>query len=648
MREIIFKKAILNNFRGQSREVVFKTGLTQIVGFNGTGKTSIFAAAKWCFCGVDELNRSNYDLFDNKLEFTHENAIPAVVEFVVEMSGVDYQFKRQAKQKWIRPRGSAEYVKDKSDEYKFFVDELEVSATAYKDKVAELFGMDVEKLKLCMDAMYYQMLDWKELRKHFADIVGQVKDSDLDGDYSAILPYLEKYKGEKAKEYLNQQIKPLKSQIDSIESDIRATERMMPDMEPVAQAEQSIAEKEARIAEINKEILGIEAAHKPFVEKRSLELAQLAALKSEFDSKALKYTLAYDKAVGDIENELAEARTFNANIDKMVRYHEDAVAKHKANIQICQEGIESLDEEIARLRAINKEMKQRTFNDTVCPHCGQELPVDQITALRIKFDEENDKQREPIVARGLMLAEKVRKQREYLLSLENEKIESVEVPERKDIASIEERLNRLKSEAVPFADTDEARDLTQKIESGRAALTVVPEVDSAALREELNTLVADIKLLSEITARRQSREQAEKAIADYQKTMREVGIELAKWEGLLDLLMAREREWADVVRTRANKNLRYSHVEMVELNKSGERIDTCTLSINGVDRGVTNHANKTIIGIDISNAICKRYDVKMPLFIDDFEHFTDDMTFADGRQVITMSADKHYPELTIL
>ena len=123
-----------------------------------------------------------------------------------------------------------------------------------------------------------------------------------------------------------------------------------------------------------------------------------------------------------------------------------------------------------------------------------------------------------------------------------------------------------------------------------------------------------------------------------------MGVELAKWEGLLDKLMSREREWADI----ANKYLEYSHVEMTDISKSGELVDTCTLSINGVDRGVTNHANKTIIGIDISNAICKRYDVSMPLFIDDFEHFTSGLAIANDRQVITLSADSAYPELTIL
>lgn len=649
MRDIKFKKAILTNFRGQSREVVFKDGLTQIIGFNGTGKTSVYVAVKWCFTGVDEQNRTNYDLFDHKLDFTPENAIPAVVETTVDVDGAEYVFKRQAKQKWTRPRGSAEYVKDKSDEYKFYVDGLELSATAYKDKVAEVFCMDVEKLKLCMDVLYYQMLDWKELRKHFADIVGEIKDADMSGDYSPIMPYLEKYKGgEKAKDFLRQQINPLKQQIKEIDADIKATERQLPDLEPVAEAERLISERKVRIAEINKEILGLEEANKPFVEKRNKELAELETLKKEIREKESVYNLSQSHKIDNIERELAQAKAHNADIDNHVKRNEQAVANRKSEIKLCKEDIEDLESEVEKLRAQNKELKSREFSDTVCPNCGQALPADMIAELRTKFYEDIDKQRAPIVERGKKISARLEAQKARLAKLESEEMSLSEVPERIDTDEIQRRIDQAKADVVPFADTEEAKALAEKLNDANDNLTVVPEVNSAELQEESSRLVSDIEELSKIASHRESHAKGLHDISDYQVQKREVGIELAKWEGLLDKLMAREREWADIVRDRANRYLEHSHVEMIEVSKSGEVNDTCTLSINNVDRGVTNHANKTIIGIDISNAICKRYGVNLPLFIDDFEHFTSDMTYANGRQVITLSADKHYTELTIL
>lgn len=650
MKDIKFKKVVLNGFRGQTREVVFNNGLTKIVGFNGTGKTTAYVAAKWCLTGVDERNRTNYNLFDDTLDFTPENSTPAIVELYIEVDGVEYTLKRQATQKWVRKRGSAEYTKASSDEYKFYIDGLELSATTYKDRVAEIFNMDVEKLKLCMDVLYYQLLDWKELRKHFADIVGEVKDSDMTGDYSDIMPYLEKYKsGEKAKEFLRQQINPFKQQIKDIDAVIKAQERLLPDLAPVAEAERQIVEKEVRIAEVNKEILGLEEPNKPLAEKRKAELEAIQSLKKQYADAKLNYETEQRKRLLVIQDELNEAEKHNASIEQQNKRNVQAVAQHNAVIRLCKEDIEDLEQERALLSKQNEEIKSREFTDTICPNCGQELPADKIAELRAKFYEDRDIQRAPIVERGKKVRARLDAQKARLEKLESEEViitdnEATHI----DTDEIRKRFDDAKKSLVPYDDTEEAKVLTAKINEATDTLTVVPEVDSAELQEEIQRLLVEIKNLSQVTARWETYKKGTDAIEQYNKEKSAVGIELAKWEGLLDKLMYREREWADIVRDRANKYLEYSHVEMIDISKSGELVDTCTLSINGVDRGVTNHANKTIIGIDISNAICKRYDVSMPLFIDDFEHFTSDLGMANDRQVVTLSANPDYPELTIL
>ena len=650
MKDIRFKKVVLNGFRGQTREVVFNDGLTKIAGSNGTGKTTVYVAVKWCLTGVDERNRTNYNLFDDTLDFTPENSTPAIVELYIEVDGVEYTLKRQATQKWVRKRGSAEYTKASSDEYKFYIDGLELSATTYKDRVAEIFNMDVEKLKLCMDVLYYQLLDWKELRKHFADIVGEVKDSDMTGDYSDIMPYLEKYKsGEKAKEFLRQQINPFKQQIKDIDAVIKAQERLLPDLAPVAEAERQIVEKEVRIAEINKEILGLEEPNKPLAEKRKAELEAIQSLKKQYADAKLNYETEQRKRLLVIQDELNEAEKHNASIEQQNKRNVQAIAQHNAVIRLCKEDIEDLEQERALLSKQNEEIKSREFTDTICPNCGQELPADKIAELRAKFYEDRDIQRAPIVERGKKVRARLDAQKARLEKLESEEVIITDnEATRIDTDEIRKRFDDAKKSLVPYDDTEEAKSLNAKINEATDTLTVVPEVDSAELQEEIQRLLVEIKELSQITARSESYDKGTKAIEQYNKEKSAAGIELAKWEGLLDKLMSREREWADIVRDRANKYLEYSHVEMIDISKSGELVDTCTLSINGVDRGVTNHANKTIIGIDISNAICKRYDVSMPLFIDDFEHFTSDLGMANDRQVVTLSANPDYPELTIL
>lgn len=650
MKDIRFKKITLNGFRGQTREILFADGHTQIVGANGTGKTCVYVAVKWCLTGVDERNRTNYNLFDDALEFSPETAHPVSAELSVEADGIEYIFKRQAIQKWIRKRGSAEYTKAPSDEYKFYVDELELSATAYKDKVAEVFCMDVEKLKLCMDVLYYQLLDWKELRKHFADIVGEIKEEDMIGDYSSIMPYLAKYKGsEKAKEYLRQQINPLKLQVKVIDADIKATERQLPDLTPVLDAENLIIEKKSRIAEVNKKILGLESVNKPYIEKRNAELAEIERVQQEYDDKVHECTVKHRKKIAEIQEELDIANRHNASIDEQMKKHEQLMANHKACIKLCQENIDDIENELTRLRAQNKELKSRVFSEAVCPQCGQSLPVEMLAELHAKFYEDIDKLRKPIVERGKRLSVMLETQKVKLEKLKSEEIIFTDSSAtRIDTSEICERLKLAQQNTSTSADTEAIRALAEKIENMRVKLTVIPEVDAVELQTEIEVLVSEIETLSKIASRRESYEKCEKDIVQLQKDKREVGIKLAEWEGLCEKLMAREREWADMVRDRANRYLEYSHVEMVDISKSGELIDTCTLTINGIDRGVTNHANKTLIGIDISNAICKRYGVLLPLFIDDFEHFTAELTHTGDRQVVTLSADKHFDTLTIL
>lgn len=649
MKEIRFNKVVLNGFRAMTGEVSFKDGLTRIIGANGIGKTRVYSACKWCITGVDELNRTNYKLFDDTADFTPENSTPISVELFINVDGVEYVLKRQAQQKWVRKRGCAEYSKASSDDYKFYIDGLELSATAYKDRIAEIFNMDVEKLKLCMDVYYYRTLDWKELRKHFADLVGEVKNEDFHEDYTDILLYLEKYGAEHAKEYLRQQINPLKKQVDDIDADIRATERTMPDLAPVEEAQRQIDEKKSRIEEINKEILGLEEANKPFIEKRKKEITEIDKLRADVVKLRLQHLTSVQNKIDTLKNELSRAEEHNAAIESQKRRNEQAIAKHNSEIQLCKEDIADLAEERERLKAQNEEIKSRKFTDTICPNCGQELPADRIAELQTKFFEDNEKLRAPIVERGINVRARLDAKKLRLEALEKEEIIVTDSSASLiDIDEIKERINKAKDEYDSLDETDEIKELAALMKEKQANLTVIPEVNSAELQEESKQLVSEIEELSRITARKESYGKCKRDIVNFEENKRSVGNELAKWEGLLDKLMAREREWADIVRDRANKYLAYSHVEMIEINKSGDIIDTCTLSMNKVDRSVTNHANKTIIGIDISNAICKRYDVLIPVFIDDFEHFTSEMSYAGGRQVITMTADKHYPELTIL
>ena len=123
---------------------------------------------------------------------------------------------------------------------------------------------------------------------------------------------------------------------------------------------------------------------------------------------------------------------------------------------------------------------------------------------------------------------------------------------------------------------------------------------------------------------------------------------MARLEGLIAKCVEREREWASIVRDRANRYLHHCKVEMTEINKSGEINDICTITIDGVDVGVANTARQIIAGIDIANAFQRYAGVEMPLFIDNAEQICDNNIPTLRNQLVMTYVDENYPQLTVL
>lgn len=648
MVNIILKHIKLTDFRGQSREMDFNPVRTDIKGTNGVGKSTLFEAFHWLLTGFDSLGRANYDLFDNRLDFTPENAIPASVEGVFDVEGFEFKLMRVAKQKWIRPRNSAEYVKDKSDEYHFYIDDLEVSATAYRERVTELFGCDMEKLKLILNVRYFRQLNWKDLRKHIADLVGDVTEADLTGDYREVQDLLAKYGRDGAKEYIRQQILPLKNQEKELVADIKAAYNVMPDLTPVAEAEAGIASRRERIDEINREILGLEDANKPYIEKRKAELAEIEELNTKLKKLMAEHKIEQDAIEADLEKQIRDAQKNNAEIDTARKRRVDAQAKHDRDIRNCKDDIADAQEERERLLAQNNAIKTRVFEGK-CPTCCQVFPPEMWAEEQRNFFERNDAERVPIVERGKKVAARIEMLKNRLLTLESEPIEqNPESEEYADVSLLEAKLAEFRANKKLATDDERWKALSEEIESKKASLTVIPEVDSKELTEESKKLVAEIEALAITVAGRKTYNTLQVQIERFQAKKALLGEELASWEKLLTQLVNRDREWADIVRNRANQYLSHVKVEMLDRDKSGNLVDICSVSIDGVDVGVTNTACKVEAGIDLANAFSKAYGITAPLFIDNAEQLADISELCSNRQLITMSVDGEYNELTVL
>lgn len=646
---------MLENFKGRTMAFDFSEH-TILRGTNEAGKSTLANAFFWLILGVDSQNRTNYDLYDSTKEYTPENAIPAVVEGVFDVDGVEYVFKKTAKQKWTRPRGKSEYVKAKSDEYMFYIDSLAVSANIYKERIESIFA-PIDKLKLMLNVRYYQSIDWKELRKHFADIIGEITAGELSGDYSSISPLLAKYeedptfKGsavEAVKEKLKQDMTPLKKSHESLESEIKGMKDMLPDTSGVEAAEALIAEKQKRISEIDREIIGLGEANKPYVEKRKSEEALIEAKIAEIETCRKEWNAANDAKLKAIKDEIAHVDEANADILKKNTDNAKYLSSLNAQIEAAKLQAQFLSEELDRLRKENAEIKARTFDDNqVCQTCGQHLPSDMIADIRELFYAQRERDHKACVDKGIRTKNSLENQNKIIESLEKQASEVLTDLPLFSKANLEKELAYLEESLVPFEHTERCINLHKELDLMEESLTVVPAVNSADLIAEKSIINSEIKELQAVVATKSERERGEKRIQSKENERAGIGVALARLEGLYDKCVEREREWAAVVRDRANKYLDYAHVEMVEISKAGEINDICTLTARSVGCGGTNTATQVLIGVDVARAFQKNAGLELPIIIDNAEQIVESNMPKLSNQLIAFYVDEKYSQLTV-
>lgn len=647
-KNITLKKLTIDNFKGRSMSFDFSDGRTIIRGTNEAGKSTLTNAFFWLLMGVDAQDRTNYDLYDTTLEFCPENAIPAVVEGLVDIDGAKYSFKRVAKQKWVRPRGKSEYVKDKSDEYTFYVDGLAVSANVYKERVESLFA-PIDKLKLMLNVRYYQTLDWKKLRKHFSDMVGVIDESELQGDYTSIAPLLARYGSiDAVKEKLRQDINPKKKANESLEAEIKGMKSMLPTLDGVEEAEKERDAKNARIAEIDNEIIGLGEVNKPYVEKRNAELKAIDEKKRELD----KYRIDWDNnqyaKVIELSDKLNDIDLQNTNIRK----ENEAIERQRKTLQsqldIARQQYQFFSEERDRLHSEKEKVKGAAFDENqVCLSCGQPLPYDKVAELRDKFFAEREEKLKGIIAKGIRARDSRDAQAALAKDLEEQIAQLRDTKPLLDFAELESQLTLAKANIVAFEQSDIYAQQTKEIADMEANLTSVPEVDSAELVNEKANLTDEITNLNNIISKKIMRQMGEKQIVDKRAEQAHAGVELARLEGLFDKCVEREREWASIVRDRANKYLHYSHVEMTELTKAGELVDVCTLTARKVGSGSQNNATQILIGVDLAQAFQANAGINLPIFIDNAEGIVDSNLPDTDSQLFLLYVDERFPTMVI-
>ena len=643
MKKVELKKLVAQNFRSKSFEFEFGSH-NAIRGKNRSGKSSVKNAFFWLLTGADDLDRTNFNLFDTTIVHTKENSVPTIVTGVFVIDGVEYEVTRTAKMGWTRKRGNDEYERKTSDDYSFSIDGIERSATEFKKWIEDTFA-PVDMLKCMINTRHflYNIEDWKVQRKYLANIAGEITNEDFEGDYTELFAQFSKYTAEQLRERLKNLLMPLKKALGTEGTkgekvvELEVLQKNLVDLSEIAKAELELQTLKEERDSIQAKISGKKSPIDEASAKRAKAIALVESKENDIKEARKKHDTKQQAEVTMLESQLSNIEAQNEAIKRQNDNLKKAFERKKQTLADDTKVVEKLKKRLEELREENKAIKNREFDGYNCTYCGAPLDEDKVEELKSKFEERKQKDRDNNKAEGLQARHRLETAQADLDVLQKEVDNGLKQAELISEGDLRERIQQRKAAFPPFENSDEYKTLSKELEYLKKSVPEIPVVDTSEFDKELNEVNAKIESASNKAGLRAQYNKQTKQIEEVQADMKKMAQERAQLEKIEQQLVAYEQEKADIVGKRVNKFFDKCKVSMFSEKKDGSLAPNCVITMDGRRSATLNKEGTITAGIDVSDAFCRFYGLNMPLFIDDNESLSDDNYVTSERQVITLS-----------
>lgn len=643
MKKVILKKIIVQNFRSKSFEFEFGER-NEIRGKNRSGKSSVKNAFFWLLTGADDLDRTNYNLFDTTIVHTKENSVPTNVTAVLLIDDIEYEVSRTAKMGWTRKRGNDEYERKASDDYSFAIDGIERSATEFKSWIEDtLAPVDMLKCMINTQHFLYNIDDWKVQRKYLANIAGEITNEDFEGDYTELFAQFSKYTPEQLRERLKTLLMPLKKALGTESTkgekvvELEVLQKNLISLDEIEDAEKELSELKSKRDEIQAKISGKKSPIDEASAKRSQALALVEDKEIEIRKARKLHDSKQQSEVAELESQLSNIEAQNEAIRRQNDNGKKAFERKKQTLDDDTKIVEKLKNRLEELREENKAIKSREFDGYNCTYCGAPLDEAKVEELKAKFEERKQKDRDNNKAEGLQARHRLETAQADLDALQKEVDKGFTPTALVSEGDLRERIQQRKAAFPPFENSDEYKTLSKELEELKKSVPEIPVVDTSEFDKELNDVNAKIEAASNKAGLRAQYNKQTKQIEDVQADMKKMAQERAQWEKIEQQLLAYEQEKADIVGKRVNQFFEKCKVSMFSEKKDGSLAPNCVITMDGRRSATLNKEGTITAGVDVSDAFCRFYGLNMPLFIDDNESISDDNCVTSDRQIITLS-----------
>lgn len=624
----------LENFQGlKSEEFNFNGHSASIYGDNATGKTTVFNAMTWLLFGKASTGAKNFTPktkgHDGDLHYL-DHAAEATFQL---QDGRVITLRKVFHEVYKKKRGSATEEFD-GHTIDFYIDGVPTKEKEYEATMLSLCGGSVEKMKmLTMPDYFPEEMSWDARRKILLEICGDVSDEDVINSTQELkdLPaFLLKpgttnqyYDVEEYKKIASAKKTEINRQLLEIPGRIDEAQRAIPDitgLDPKA--------IDKKIQELNKQ-------------KSDLEMEKAQALSGDLTTMAIR------KQISEANTRLAEARATYATktsslnegtyaaINSLKRDQitvANRIQDAKADLERTQRTIERLKSHRESLINDYMAIQKESWDESkeTCPTCHRPLPEEEIQKLREAFNLQKSRRLEQINLQGQRECSK-----EMIAELE-EKANALKEQIKNDEQLIEDyelQLKALQSQLktpAPFESTEEYAQIMAEIaklreeennKSGQA------EAISAKYTEQIQALNEQIREQEQLKTKIFIAESQKERIAELAAKEKELSKQYEELERGIYLCEVFTKTKVSLLDDKINSKFKSVRFRLFQEQLNGGIKDDCEVMIPTEDGRMVpftfaNNAARINAGLEIIDTLSKRWNLAMPVFIDNAESVT--------------------------
>jgi DNA repair exonuclease SbcCD ATPase subunit len=656
-QKITLKRLTLRNFKGIRKfEFCPNAGITEVLGANKSGKTTLAVAFIWLLWGKDLEDRKDYQI---KTLDSNNNSIPQLeheVSAVIDNNGQEITLKRIYQEKWIKTRGESE-SKMQGHETTLYWNDVELKLSDYTKKVVEIFQGE-QTFKILTNPLFFnEGIKWEDRRDILTRISGNVSEQEILYKNPKFQDLLDKLTGKSLKEFetqVKQQKNHIKDQLEIIPVRLDENQRQTPVEPDYKQIQAELDIIQIDIENTDRQLRDSSEAKKGLYLKKEEYYKNLNATRAKivtFENQAREKS---QKDQNEHFRKEYELKSKIANIDRDIKLLDESIAGNIRLIETYKEQQETLRQAFRDENARELIFDESKFS---CPTCNREFEPGDIESKKAEmialFNTNKSMNLTTNREKGKALGIKIED-----LYVENGKKELEKAGKEQELGILQDELTELQSNAVSITPIESILSENQDYQVIKVQfdqLSQNPIDDSTQDNSELEakkrelTAKADLlkahfsvkKTVSELKARREE-------ILSEQKKLTQ---ELSDWNKYDLLIENFNREKAASTEEKVNKFFPTVKFKMFENQINGGLKEICETLIQNEETGslvpfpAANDAAKIQAGIEIINVLSSHFGISLPIFNDNAESVT--KIPETSAQIIRLFVDPEYKELTI-